>query len=136
MRIDKREYYLGIAKAVSQRSTCLRRHYGAVIVNHDEIVSTGYNGAARNQVNCCDVGICHRRGYDHNDGNYGICPAVHAEQNAIISAPRSEMLGSTLYLYGSDCETGKTVDAVPCPICERMIVNAGIEFVVGSAKED
>ena len=135
MRISKREYYLGIAKSVAERSTCLRRHYGAVIVQNDEIIATGYNGAARNDVNCCDTGICHRQHCDHNDGNYGQCPAVHAEQNAIISASRKEMLGSTLYLYGYDCETQKAITATPCPICARMIQNAGIEFVVGSIKE-
>ena len=132
MRIDKRGYYLGIAEAVSGRSTCLRRHYGAVIVKDDEIIATGYNGAARGETNCCDTGICHRQGMKHNDGNYGSCPAVHAEQNAIISASRSEMIGSTLYLYGYDCEQGRTIKAEPCPVCARMIKNAGIAFVVGS----
>lgn len=100
-RISRDAYYLGIAKAVSKRSTCLRRQYGAVIVCNDEIVSTGYNGSPRGEVNCCDVGICHRVNREHNDGNYAICPAVHAEQNAIISASRVELFGSTLYLYGN-----------------------------------
>lgn len=129
-RISKDAYYLGIAKAVSKRSTCLRRQYGAVIVCNDEVVSTGYNGSPRGEVNCCDVGICHRMNCEHNDGNYAICPAVHAEQNAIISASKAELLGSTLYLYGYDCKTQTGVRAVPCALCERMIKNAGIGRVV------
>ena len=59
-RIGKDEYYLGIAKAVSMRSTCLRRRYGAVIVRDDEIISTGYNGAPRGEQNCSDTGVCYR----------------------------------------------------------------------------
>ena len=59
-RISKDEYYLNIAAAVSQRSTCLRRRYGAVIIKNDEIIATGYNGAARGEPNCCDEGECWR----------------------------------------------------------------------------
>ena len=59
-RISKREYYLDIAFAVSKRSNCLKRHYGAVIVKDDVIIATGYNGSPRGQENCCDVGMCHR----------------------------------------------------------------------------
>ena len=127
MRPDKDEYYFGICRAVSRRSTCLRRQYGAVIVNNDEIISTGYNGSPRGETNCCDTGICYRTGHEHNDGNYGDCRSVHAEQNAIISASRSEMIGSTLYLVGF--ENGKEIAAEPCPICKRMIKNAGISYV-------
>ena len=61
MRATKREYYLNIAKAVAQRSTCLRRQYGAVIVKDDVIIATGYNGSARGDENCCDVGVCSAR---------------------------------------------------------------------------
>lgn len=121
------EYYLGIAKSVSERSTCLRRKYGAVIVKNGEIISTGYNGSARGEVNCCDTGVCQRNldGSAHNDGNYSNCPSVHAEMNAIISASRRDMIGSTLYLVG--LENGKIIsNCEPCPICKRMIKNAGI----------
>lgn len=128
MRLDKDQYYLEICRAVSRRSTCLRRQYGAVIVNNDEIVATGYNGSPRGAVNCCDVGICKRIGKEHNDGNYGDCCSVHAEMNAIISAARSEMIGSILYLVGF--ENGKEIIAEPCPICQRIIDNAGIAKVV------
>lgn len=133
MRPKKKAYYLGIAKSVAQRSTCLRRQYGAVIVNNDEIVSTGYNGSARGDDNCCDVGVCWRESHGVPHGEqYEKCVAVHAEQNAIISASRQEMVGATLYLYGE--ENGEVIDASPCLICNRMIQNAGIRTVITSRK--
>ena len=85
-RMSKTEYYLAIALAVSKRSTCLKRRYGAVIVNNDEIVSTGYNGNPRGEDNCCDRGNCQRMNLPSNSGNYNDCFSVHAEQNAMISA--------------------------------------------------
>ena len=131
-RISKINYYLGIAEAVSKRSTCLRRQYGAVIVRNDEIIATGYNGSPRNAENCCDVGKCWREENNIPHGTqYEACVAVHAEQNAIISASRKEMIGSTLYLVGF--ENGKRIpekDVSPCKICERMILNSGIEKVI------
>ena len=129
-RISKDSYYLGIAAEVAKRSTCLRRQYGAVIVNHDEIVATGYNGAPRGDPNCCDVGACWRELNNIPHGEqYEKCVAVHAECNAIISASRREMLGSTLYLFGY--ENGQPMEApVPCIMCARMIKNAGIVKVI------
>lgn len=129
MRPNKTKYYIGIAQAVSKRSTCLRRQYGAVIVKDDEIIATGYNGSPRGCENCCDTGVCNRVNAKHNDGNYTECPAVHAEMNAIISASRKDVIGSTLYLAGF--ENGQKIEnAEPCPICERLIQNAGIERVI------
>lgn len=133
MRPNKNEYYLEICRAVSRRSTCLRRQYGAVIVNNDEIVATGYNGSPRGAINCCDVGICKRIGKEHNDGNYGDCCSVHAEQNCFLSASRAEMLGGTLYLYGE--ENGELIDCEMCPICKRLAINAGIKEVVYHKKD-
>ena len=130
MRPSEDEYYLEIAKAISKRSTCLRRQYGAVIVNNKEIIATGYNGAPRGEINCCNTGVCKRVGHAHNDGDYNSCESVHAEMNAIISASRREMLGGTLYLAGF--EDGKLISADPCPICMRIIKNAGIKKVVGT----
>ena len=123
-RISVDEYYLEIARAVSRRSSCLKRQYGAVIVANQEILSTGYNGSPRGETNCCDMGVCERLNEVHNSGKYDLCKSVHAEQNAIISASRKDMIGGTLYLYGEEC--GKPVDAKPC----RMIKNAGIQRVV------
>lgn len=129
MRPKKYEYYLDIAKAVSRRSTCLRRQYGAVIVCGDEIIATGYNGSPRGCENCCDTGECKRQNAEHNDGNYGECKSVHAEMNALLSAKRSDVMGGTLYLAGF--EDGKElVNPLPCPICKRLIKNAGIAGVV------
>lgn len=133
-RISVDEYYLGIAAAVSRRSTCMRRQYGAVIVKNDEIIATGYNGSPRGEMNCCDsTDACKRLGHEHNDGDYGDCESVHAEMNAMISAARKDMINSTLYLYGE--ENGKIINAEPCPICSRMIKNAGI-FKVITVKEN
>ena len=99
-RMSKTEYYLAIALAVSKRSTCLKRRYGAVIVNNDEIISTGYNGNPRGEENCCDRGTCQRMNLPSNSGNYNDCFSVHAEQNAMISARRKDMLGASIYLAG------------------------------------
>lgn len=133
-RPSKAEYYLGIALAVAARSTCPRR-YGAVIVANDEIIATGYNGAARGDVDRIDTGVCHRCGHGHNDGDYGSCPAVHAEMNAMLSASRSEMIDATLYLAGVGLETGERIPAdetSPCPVCTRMIGNAGADAVTSA----
>lgn len=134
-RPSKAEYHLDIALAVAARSTCPRRRYGAVMVANDEIIATGHNGAARGDVNCMDVGVCHRCGHGHDDGDCDSCPAVHAEMNAMPSASRSEMIGATLYLAGVDLETGGRIpagDISPCPVCMRMIGNAGVEVVTSA----
>ena len=131
-RIDKENYYLDIAATVLERSTCLRRCYGAIIVKNDEIVSTGYNGAPRGRKNCMDLGYCAREAMNIPSGErYELCRSVHAEANAIISAARRDTLGSTLYLAGRDSKTGQLLhDATSCSMCRRMIINAGIDRVV------
>lgn len=133
-RITKDQYYLGIAKAVAMRATCIRRMYGCVIVKNDEIISTGYNGSARGELNCCDTGECWRaaHGIPHGE-QYEKCVAVHAEQNAVISAERADLIGSTAYLVGVDYDTGEEIDASPCLICERMLKNAGVGKIISSA---
>ena len=98
-RIDKTNYYLDIAGPVLERTTGMRRHYGAIIVQDDEIVSSGYNGAPRGRRNCGDLGYCAREALNIPSGErYELCRSVHDEANAIISAPRREVLGATLYL--------------------------------------
>lgn len=131
-RIDKESYYLDIAETVLERSTCSRSHSGALIVRNDEIVSTGYNGAPRGRSNCIDLGYCIRERLGIPAGErYELCRSVHAEQNAIINASRSEMLDATLYLVGLENRTGGYVEAAaPCSLCKRMIINAGIERVI------
>lgn len=131
-RRDKINYYLDIAETVSKRSTCLRRIYGAVIVNHDEIIATGYVGAPRGRQNCSDLNFCIRRTMNVPRGErYELCRSVHAEANAIISAPREKMLGATIYLVGFEVDTMTYIEqANSCSMCKRMIINAGIESVV------
>lgn len=130
-RPDKDQYYLNIAKEVARRSTCLRRWYGAVIVKHDQIISTGYAGAARGSANCNDLGVCPRQQANIPRGErYELCRSVHAEMNAIIHAARADMIGSTLFLAGIDPADGSVIEgARPCKICSRLIINAGIETV-------
>lgn len=131
-RTSKENYYLDIADAVLQRSTCLRRMYGAIIVRNDEIISTGYNGAPRGRINCTDAGRCARVEMKIPSGErYELCRSVHAEANAIISASRRDMVGSTLYLVGKDAQTGALLgDATSCAMCRRQVINAGISKVV------
>ncbi|MCS7094102.1 MAG: dCMP deaminase family protein [Candidatus Aenigmarchaeota archaeon] len=136
-RPNKDEYYLEIAKAVSKRSPCIRRRYGAIIVVNDAIVSTGYNGPARGVINCIEVGciknilkLPHGKAYDY-------CPAVHAEENTVVNAARngSKISNGILYIYGEDAETGEEVEATPCNRCKRILINAGVEKVVIKTKE-
>lgn len=132
MRRDKVNYYLDIAETVLERGTCLRRNFGAVIVKNDQIIATGYAGAPRGRKNCSDLGVCTREKLAIPRGErYEMCRSVHAEQNAIISARREDMLGSTLYLVGKEVKTGDYVkNASPCALCRRFIINAGIETVI------
>ena len=138
-RTDKHNYYLDIAETVAERGTCLRRNYGSIIVNNDEIVSTGYTGAPRARKNCIDVGECIRVKMNVARGErYELCRSVHSEANAIISASRKEMIGGTLYLVGKEKSTGELVsDASSCAMCKRLIINAGIErVIVRNTKKD
>ncbi len=131
-RVSKHNYYLDIAQTVSERSTCLRRCYGAIIVKNDVIVSTGYNGAPRGRQNCSDLGFCQREKLGIPRGErYELCRSVHSEANAIIAAPRDQMLGSTLYMVCTEPMTGKVVGGTSsCMMCKRMIINAGISTVI------
>lgn len=143
-RITKDDYYLTIAVAVSKRSTCLKRHYGCVIVKDDIIIATGYNGSPRGEENCCDRGTC-KRPDEMRYAGYENCDSVHAEQNALIAASRDRLIGSTVYLA---CEDRKWSDInqsyfdwkedmnpVPCPICKRMLKNAGVSRIVNRRGE-
>ena len=148
--MTKKEYYIGIAKAVAKRSTCLKRHYGCIIVKNDEVIATGYNGSPRGEENCCDRGTCDRLNKPHNSGDYSDCCSVHAEQNAMLSAARKDMIGATLYIAGEEytLDENKSAqyeedyygfvegkDAEPCPVCYRMIQNAGITRIVNRGGE-
>ena len=131
-RVSKHNYYLDIAQTVAERSTCLRKKYGAIIVKDDVIIATGYNGAPRGRKNCTDLQYCMREKLQIPRGErYEMCRSVHAEANAIISAPRDQMLNATLYQTCVSPEDGSIVgDICPCMMCKRMIINAGISRVV------
>ena len=131
-RVSKENYYLDIAQTVSERSTCLRRRFGAIIVKNDSIIATGYNGAPRGRKNCDDLGYCFRGklGLPRGD-RYEMCRSVHAEANAIIAAPREQMLGSTLYMVCTSPVDGSVMPGTSsCMMCKKLAINAGIEKLV------
>ena len=130
-RVSKHNYYLDIAQTVSERSTCLRKRYGAIIVKNDVIISTGYNGSPRGRKNCSDIGKCYREKMNIPRGErYELCRSVHSEANAIISASRENMLGSSLYMCCTEPSTGEIVpDTNSCMMCKKLIINAGISKV-------
>ncbi|MBR2907994.1 MAG: cytidine deaminase [Clostridia bacterium] len=131
-RVSKNNYYLDIAQTVAERSTCLRKKYGAIIVKNDVIVSTGYNGAPRGRKNCSDLMFCMRDKLNIPRGErYELCRSVHAEANAIIAAPREQMLGATLYISCINAKSGELeANTSSCMMCKRQVLNAGIETVI------
>ena len=131
-RVSKNNYYLDIAQTVSERSTCLRRRFGAIIVKNDVIVSTGYNGAPRGRKNCCELGTCYRDSLGIPKGErYELCRSVHAEANAIIAAPRERMLGATIYMVCVDPKDNSIVEGCSsCMMCTRLVSNSGITKVI------
>ena len=138
-RVSKINYYLDIAETVAERSTCLLKNYGCIIVKNDEIIATGYNGAPRGRKNCIDLGYCVKKKTfpDIRHGGYDACRSVHAEQNAMLSTSRDKMLGASLYLVGvrkdsNDYEEG----ASPCQMCRKLIINAGIKDVYARVNKD
>lgn len=144
-RISKVTYYLGIAEAVSKRSSCLNKHWGAVIVKDDVIVSTGFNGAPRNVKDCIEKGYCRLAEYRRKNKlsrgeGYEQCMSVHAEMNAIINASKEELEGSILYLYGvernMDGDWTYVHNPMSCVNCRRAIINAKINKVIVQAYED
>ena len=131
-RVSKENYYLDIAETVSERSTCLRRRFGALIVKNDVIISTGYNGAPRGRKNCSDLGFCYREHLGIPRGErYEMCRSVHAEANAVIAADHDLMIGSTLYLCCTSPDTGDVMPGTTCcMMCKKLVINAGISKVV------
>lgn len=139
-RIDKDNYYLNIAEEVSKRSTCLQKHWGAVIVKNDTIISTGFNGAPRKIDDCMKLGFCNLQNERKKVGKgrgtmYEYCLSVHAEQNALLFADKDKLDGATLYLVGferRDLEGNwyYVSNPNPCHVCRKMIVNAQIENLV------
>jgi len=131
-RPNKDEYYLDIAKSVCLRSPCVRRQFGAIVVEEDVVVSTGYNGPARGVVNCLDIGCLKDELNLPPYSGYESCIGVHAEENAVINAARhgASVLGGILYIFGRDYKDGSIAEARPCERCKRVLINAGIREVV------
>ncbi|MCX6790882.1 MAG: dCMP deaminase family protein [Candidatus Gribaldobacteria bacterium] len=137
MRPTKEQYYLNIAKEIAQRSTCFRTRLGAIIVKDDAIVATGYNGAPRKTKDCEERGFCLRDKLKIPHGQrYELCRSVHAEMNCIINSARAgvSLLGGDLYLWAQDRD-GNPIEALPCFVCKKMIINSGIKRFIGWGKE-
>ena len=116
------EYFMQMAELTAQRSTCLRRHVGAVIVQDKHVVATGYNGAPKGVAHCAEMGGCLREKMGIPSGErHELCRALHAEQNAIIQAATlaQSIEGASIYITHQ-----------PCIICAKMIINAGIKRIV------
>ena len=131
-RVCKINYYLDIAETISERGTCTRKNYGCIIVKNDEIIATGYSGAPRGRKNCIDLGYCVKKKFfpDVRHGGYDACRSVHAEQNAMLSASRKDMIDSSLFLVGIRKDTGEYEEgALPCQMCRKLIINSGIKKV-------
>ncbi len=122
------EYFMKITHLVAERSTCLRRKVGAIIVKNKRIISTGYNGAPRGLAHCLEIGCMRAKMSIPSGERHELCRGAHAEQNAIIQAASSglAMDGATMY-----CTTA------PCSTCTKMIINAGIgRLVLGGTYPD
>lgn len=135
LRPSKDEYYLDLAKSVCRRGTCLKVEIGAVIIRDDQVVATGYSGAPRGTKSSQEHGFCLRKKLGIPSGHrYEMCRSVHAEQNAIINAARSgtSLLGGDMYIYGKIYGTNDALDAFPCFICKKMIINCGLKRVICS----
>src|SRR5512136_3086225 len=120
-RISWDDYFMQIAHLVSQRSTCLRRHVGAVIVKNKRMLATGYNGAPSGIQHCLDIGCLRDKLKIPSGQRHELCRGLHAEQNAIIQAS----------LYGISVKDSIFyVTNQPCIICAKMLINAGIKEIV------
>ena len=126
--------FMELAWVISNWASCFRkgRKIGCVIVKNKRIVTTGYNGAPAGIKTCVERGECLRNKRGIESGTHAeLCYAIHAEQNAIIAAPREQMLGATLYMCCIDPVSHEVVGGTcSCAMCKRMIINAGIETVV------
>ena len=114
------EYFMDITHMVKSRSTCLRRHIGAVIVKDKNILATGYNGSPSGTQHCLDIGCLREKMNVPSGERHELCRALHAEQNAIIQAAKHGISIEGADLYCTN---------LPCLICSKMIINAGLRKV-------
>ncbi|ADI03033.1 MAG TPA: cytidine deaminase [Syntrophothermus lipocalidus] len=115
------DYFLELTQVVAKRSTCLRRHVGALLVKDERIIATGYNGAPQGLRHCLEAGCLREEKGIPSGVRYELCRGVHAEQNAIINAARYGVSTLDSVLYCTD---------QPCILCARMLINAGIKKVI------
>ena len=115
------EYFMDIARLVAKRATCLRRQVGAVLVMDKRLLATGYNGAPSGLAHCLEVGCLREKNKIPSGERHELCRGLHAEQNAIIQAAFHgiRIQGATLYCTN-----------LPCVICTKMIINAGIKEII------
>jgi dCMP deaminase len=113
-------YFMDIAQLVAKRSTCLRRSVGAVVVKDKRVLSTGYNGAPMNVVHCRVTGCIREQMKVPSGERHELCRGIHAEQNAIIQAAYHGVSIKEAALYCTN---------LPCSICAKMIINAGIRTI-------
>ncbi|MBS3985975.1 MAG: cytidine/deoxycytidylate deaminase family protein [Selenomonadales bacterium] len=115
------EYFMAITRTVAERSTCLRRRVGAVVILDKRILTTGYNGAPTGLSHCLDIGCLREQQGVPSGERHELCRGLHAEQNAIIQAALSgvSIRGGTIY-----------TTHFPCVLCAKMLINAGIKRVV------
>ena len=120
-RLSWDDYFMEITKLVARRSTCMRRHVGAVIVRDRRILATGYNGAPRGLRHCSETGCLREKMNIPSGQNQELCRGLHAEQNAIIQSA----------LFGVSIENSQIYTVTqPCVVCAKMIINAGIKRIV------
>jgi dCMP deaminase len=120
MRPNWDEYFMSIAKLVSERSTCIRRKVGAVIVKDKRILSTGYNGAPTGIKHCLDIGCLRDKLNVPSGERHELCRGLHAEQNAIIQAAYHGVAINGADIYCTN---------LPCIICTKMLINSGINKI-------
>jgi dCMP deaminase len=115
------EYFIKAAFLVSERSTCLRRHVGAVLIKEKQILATGYNGAPMGIEHCDKIGCLRAKLNVPSGQRHEICRGLHAEQNVLLQAAKHgvSVRGSSIYITNA-----------PCSICAKMIINAGITEVI------
>ena len=140
--IKRHNYYLDIAEKIAKTGSCLRTNYGALIINKNDIVSTGRTKSPFGVNNCIDKKVCKRRELDSPSGEYKECFSVHAEMNAIIKANRNKLIGATLYLVGVRYNDNESIYSYKpntdcCTICKRLIIDSGIkEVIIRNNKDD
>lgn len=115
------EYFMEVAHVVRKRSTCLRRHVGAVLVKDKRILATGYNGAPSGLLHCSETGCMRQKLNIPSGERHEICRGTHAEQNAIAQAALLGVSTKDSEIYVTDH---------PCSVCAKILINAGVKRIV------